>query len=51
MEREYVAMINFTRTMLLEIETAHITTQNIFNNVLSEVGAGNIPEKQKNFLK
>ncbi len=47
MEREYVAMINFTRTMLLEIETAHITTQNIFNNVLSEVGAGNIPENRK----
>jgi hypothetical protein len=47
MEREYVAMINYTRTMLLEIETAHITTQNIFNNVLSEVGAGNIPENRK----
>lgn len=47
MEREYVAMINYTRTMLLEIETAHITTQNIFNNVLSEVGVGNIPENRK----
>ncbi|WP_048190879.1 hypothetical protein [Methanobacterium sp. SMA-27] len=47
MEREYVSMINYTRTMLLEIETAHITTQNIFNNVLSEVGVGNIPENRK----
>ena len=47
MEREYVAMINYTRTMLLEIETAHITTENIFNNVLNEVGTGNIPENRK----
>lgn len=47
MEREYVAMINYTRTMLLEIETAHITTSNIFNNVLSEVGSGNIPDNRK----
>jgi hypothetical protein len=47
MEREYVAMINFTRTMLLEIETAHITTENIFNTVLNEVGTGNIPENRK----
>jgi hypothetical protein len=47
MEREYVEMINFTRTMLLEIETAHITTENIFNNVLNEVGTGNIPENRK----
>ena len=47
MEREYVDMINYTRTMLLEIETAHITTENIFNNVLNEVGTGNIPENRK----
>lgn len=47
MEREYVDMINYTRTMLLEIQTAHITTENIFNNVLSEVGTGNIPENRK----
>ncbi len=47
MEREYVDMINYTRTMLLEIEKAHITTENIFNNVLSEVGTGNIPENRK----
>jgi hypothetical protein len=47
MEREYVAMINFTRTMLLEIESAHITTENIFNTVLNEVGTGNIPENRK----
>ena len=47
MEREYVNMINYTRTMLLEIETAHITTPNIFNNVLNEVGTGNIPDNRK----
>ena len=47
MEREYVAMINFTRTMLLEIETAHITTENIFNTVIKEVGTGNIPENRR----
>ncbi len=47
MEREYVSMVNYTRTMLLEIESAHITTENIFNNVLSEVGTGNIPENRK----
>jgi hypothetical protein len=47
MEREYVNMINYTRTMLLEIETAHITTSNIFNNVLNEVGTGNIPDNRK----
>jgi hypothetical protein len=47
MEREYVQMVNYTRTMLLEIETAHITTENIFNNVLSEVGSGNIPDNRK----
>jgi len=47
MEREYVQMVNYTRTMLLEIEKAHITTENIFNNVLSEVGTGNIPDNRK----
>ncbi len=47
MEREYVAMINFTRTMLLEIETAHISTENIFNTVLNEVGTGNIPANRR----
>ena len=47
MEREYVDMINYTRTMLLEIEPAHITTQNIFQNLITEVGNGNIPENRK----
>jgi hypothetical protein len=40
-EREYVEMINYTHTMLLEIEKADITTENIFQNVLKEVGQGN----------
>lgn len=46
-EREYVEMINYTHTMLLEIQKAHITTQNIFQNVLKEVGTGNIPENRR----
>ena len=46
-EREYVEMINYTRTMLLEIDEAHITTENIFQNILSEVGNGNIPDNRK----
>lgn len=46
-EREYVEMVNYTRTMLLEIEPAHINTQNIFQNVLKEVGRGNIPENRR----
>ncbi len=46
-EREYVEMINYTHTMLLEIEKAHITTQNIFQTVLKEVGRGNIPENRR----
>lgn len=46
-EREYVEMINYTHTMLLEIDKAHINTKNIFNNMVKEVGQGNIPENRK----
>lgn len=46
-EREYVEMINYTRTMLLEVDRAHITTQNIFQNLLKEVGTENIPKGRK----
>lgn len=46
-EREYVEMINYTKTMLLEVDRAHITTQNIFQNLVKEVGAENIPEGRK----
>jgi hypothetical protein len=46
-EREYVEMVNYTRTMLLEIESAHINTQNIFDNLLKEVGQGNIPQNRR----
>ncbi len=46
-EREYVEMVNFTRTMLLEVEPAHINTENIFQNVLKEVGRGNIPDNRR----
>ena len=46
-EREYVEMINYTKTMLLEVDRAHITTQNIFQNLVKEVGTENIPEGRK----
>jgi hypothetical protein len=46
-EREYVEMINYTRTMLLEVDRAHITTQNIFQNLVKEIGTENIPEGRK----
>ena len=46
-EREYVDMVNYTRTMLLEIERASINSGNIFQNLLKEVGRGNIPENRK----
>lgn len=46
-EREYVEMINYTRTMLLEVDRAHITTQNIFQNLVKEVGTENIPNGRK----
>ncbi|MDG3547223.1 hypothetical protein [Methanobacterium formicicum] len=46
-ETEYVEMVNYTRTMLLEVEKANITTENIFQNLLKEVGRGNIPENRR----
>jgi len=46
-EREYVDMINYTKTMLLELDRAHITTQNIFHNLVKEIGSNNIPEGRK----
>ncbi|MGF7119153.1 hypothetical protein [Methanobacterium oryzae] len=46
-EREYVEMINYTHTMLLEIDKAHINTQNIFHNLIKEIGTENVPEGRK----
>lgn len=46
-EREYVDMINYTHTMLLEIKPAHLTSENIFQSIIKEVGAGNIPENRR----
>ncbi|MCK9151626.1 hypothetical protein [Methanobacterium alcaliphilum] len=46
-EREYVEMINYTQTMLLEIEKAHISTSKIFENLINEVGPENIPENRR----
>lgn len=47
MEREYVEMINYTHTMLLEVQKANITTESIFQNLLKEVGQGNIPQNRR----
>lgn len=47
MEREYVEMINYTKTMLLELQPAHITGRKIFTNLINEVGKENIPENKK----
>ena len=46
-EREYVEMINYTQTMLIEIEKANITTNKIFENLISEVGKENIPDNKR----
>jgi len=46
-EREYVDMLNYTKTMLIEIERAHINTSNIFDNLTRELGTDNIPENRK----
>ncbi len=46
-EREYVEMINYTHTMLLEIDKAHITTSRIFENLINEVGKENIPPNRR----
>lgn len=46
-ERDYVDMINYTHTMLLELDRAHINTQNIFQNLIKEVGTENIPRSRK----
>ncbi|HOQ19451.1 MAG TPA: hypothetical protein PLE91_00005, partial [Methanothermobacter sp.] len=46
-EREYVDMINYTKTMLIEIKKADINSQNIFNNLIKEVGPENIPPNRR----
>ncbi len=46
-ERDYVDMINYTHTMLLELDRAHINTQNIFQNLIKEIGTENIPKGRK----
>ena len=34
-ETEYVDMFNYTETMLMEVDKAHITTESIFTMLLS----------------
>ena len=46
-EREYVEMINYTQTMLIEIDKAHITTSKIFENLINEIGKENIPDNKR----
>lgn len=43
-ETEYVELFNYTRTILLEIEKANITTDSILQNLLRDIGEENIPE-------
>ena len=43
-ETEYVDMFNYTETMLMEVDKAHITTESIFTNLVRDVGRENIPE-------
>ena len=44
LETEYVDMFNYTQTMLMEIDKAHITTESIFTNLVRDVGREKIPE-------
>ena len=37
-ETEYVDMFNYTETMLMEVDKAHITTESIFTNLVRDVG-------------
>lgn len=45
LETEYVDMFNYTKTMLMEIDKANITTESIFTNLVRDVGRENIPEQ------
>ena len=47
LEIEYVDMFNFTKTMLLEVQKAEITTESIFYNLVRDVGEENIPQNHK----
>ena len=44
LETEYVELFNYTQTVLMEIEEAHVTTESIFTNLVRDVGSENIPE-------
>lgn len=46
-EREYVEMINYTETMLIEIKKADITIASIIDNLTKEMGEGNIPKSRR----
>lgn len=46
-EREYVEMINYTQTMLIEIKKADITITSIIDNLTKEMGEGNIPKSRR----
>lgn len=44
LETEYVDMFNCTKTMLMEIDKANITTESIFTNLVRDIGRENIPD-------
>ena len=46
-EKEYVGMINYTQTMLIELQKANITINSILDNLTKEMGEGNIPKSRR----
>lgn len=43
-ETEYVELFNYTQTILFELEKANITSENILNNLIRDIGKNNIPK-------
>ena len=41
-ETEYVELFNYTQTILFELEKANITSENILNNIMRDIGKNNI---------
>ena len=49
-ENEYVALFNYTQTILFELDKAEITSDSILENLVRDVGVENIP-KEYNFYE
>ena len=46
-EEEYVSLINYTRTMLVELKPAEINHESIFQNLEREIDQRNLPRNRK----